>query len=72
MMLSDIGSGRVLKIVSDFLFLSWFRCWLRLDTYFIWSFIGPATLIIMVRRSQVMQSDMTKDSFSFFERVVLN
>uniref|UniRef100_A0A673LQR8 G-protein coupled receptors family 2 profile 2 domain-containing protein n=1 Tax=Sinocyclocheilus rhinocerous TaxID=307959 RepID=A0A673LQR8_9TELE len=23
-------------------------CWLRLDTYFIWSFIGPATLIIMV------------------------
>lgn len=25
------------------------RCWLRLDTYFIWSFIGPATLIIMVR-----------------------
>ncbi|KAG8014830.1 Adhesion G protein-coupled receptor L3, partial [Nibea albiflora] len=22
-------------------------CWLRLDTYFIWSFIGPATLIIM-------------------------
>uniref|UniRef100_A0A3P9AB52 Adhesion G protein-coupled receptor L3 n=1 Tax=Esox lucius TaxID=8010 RepID=A0A3P9AB52_ESOLU len=24
-------------------------CWLRLDTYFIWSFIGPATLIIMVR-----------------------
>lgn len=25
-----------------------YRCWLRLDTYFIWSFIGPATLIIMV------------------------
>ncbi|ELK37654.1 Latrophilin-3 [Myotis davidii] len=25
-------------------------CWLRLDTYFIWSFIGPATLIIMVRK----------------------
>ncbi|TRY58347.1 hypothetical protein DNTS_030970 [Danionella cerebrum] len=24
------------------------RCWLRLDTYFIWSFIGPATLIIML------------------------
>lgn len=24
-------------------------CWLRLDTNFIWSFIGPATLIIMVR-----------------------
>ncbi|XP_032007652.1 adhesion G protein-coupled receptor L3 isoform X34 [Hylobates moloch] len=23
-------------------------CWLRLDTYFIWSFIGPATLIIML------------------------
>lgn len=23
-------------------------CWLRLDTNFIWSFIGPATLIIMV------------------------
>ncbi|XP_018428231.1 PREDICTED: adhesion G protein-coupled receptor L3-like [Nanorana parkeri] len=23
-------------------------CWLRHDTYFIWSFIGPATLIIMV------------------------
>uniref|UniRef100_A0A4W3J3L4 Adhesion G protein-coupled receptor L3 n=1 Tax=Callorhinchus milii TaxID=7868 RepID=A0A4W3J3L4_CALMI len=23
-------------------------CWLRRDTYFIWSFIGPATLIIML------------------------
>ncbi|KAM9425098.1 LOW QUALITY PROTEIN: adhesion G protein-coupled receptor L3 [Pholidichthys leucotaenia] len=23
-------------------------CWLRLETYFIWSFIGPATLIIML------------------------
>uniref|UniRef100_A0AAY5EZX0 Adhesion G protein-coupled receptor L3 n=1 Tax=Electrophorus electricus TaxID=8005 RepID=A0AAY5EZX0_ELEEL len=23
-------------------------CWLRLDTYFIWSFIGPATFIIML------------------------
>lgn len=30
-------------------YLSVSRCWLRLDTYFIWSFIGPATLIIMVR-----------------------
>ncbi|TRY85190.1 hypothetical protein DNTS_030946, partial [Danionella cerebrum] len=24
-------------------------CWLRLDTYFIWSFIGPATFIIMIK-----------------------
>lgn len=32
----------------SYLHLSPHSCWLRLDTYFIWSFIGPATLIIMV------------------------
>uniref|UniRef100_A0A673IFG2 Adhesion G protein-coupled receptor L3 n=1 Tax=Sinocyclocheilus rhinocerous TaxID=307959 RepID=A0A673IFG2_9TELE len=31
-------------------------CWLRLDTYFIWSFIGPATLIIMVTSSDLKHS----------------
>uniref|UniRef100_A0A3B4BJ28 Uncharacterized protein n=1 Tax=Periophthalmus magnuspinnatus TaxID=409849 RepID=A0A3B4BJ28_9GOBI len=31
-------------------------CWLRLDTYFIWSFIGPATLIIMVRHKHLQTS----------------
>lgn len=41
----------LLYFLSSFLIsLYLFRCscWLRLDTYFIWSFIGPATLIIMV------------------------
>lgn len=37
--------GKVLFLIPV---LSPHSCWLRLDTYFIWSFIGPATLIIMV------------------------
>lgn len=24
-------------------------CWLRVDNYFIWTFIGPASLVILVR-----------------------
>uniref|UniRef100_A0A7N8Y745 Adhesion G protein-coupled receptor L3-like n=1 Tax=Mastacembelus armatus TaxID=205130 RepID=A0A7N8Y745_9TELE len=32
-------------------------CWLRLDTYFIWSFIGPATLIIMLNVIFLEHSD---------------
>lgn len=39
---------------SLILFLPVSRCWLRLDTYFIWSFIGPATLIIMVRYTHTL------------------
>ena len=25
-----------------------FRCWLRVDNYFIWSFIGPVAFVILV------------------------
>ena len=25
------------------------RCWLRVDNYFIWSFIGPVAFVILVR-----------------------
>lgn len=25
-----------------------FRCWLRVDNYFIWSFIGPVSFVIVV------------------------
>uniref|UniRef100_A0A671QWD5 Adhesion G protein-coupled receptor L2a n=1 Tax=Sinocyclocheilus anshuiensis TaxID=1608454 RepID=A0A671QWD5_9TELE len=29
-------------------------CWLRMDNHFIWSFIGPVTFIIMVKRPSLM------------------
>ena len=28
------------------------RCWLRVDNYFIWSFIGPVSFVIMVTIGQ--------------------
>lgn len=31
------------------------RCWLRVDNYFIWSFIGPVSFIIMVLFSPNIQ-----------------
>lgn len=43
-------------ILCSYLGLSPHRCWLRLDTYFIWSFIGPATLIIMVSTTPATSS----------------
>lgn len=45
----DFQSSAPSVYFSCLMSLSVRRCWLRLDTYFIWSFIGPATLIIMVR-----------------------
>uniref|UniRef100_A0A3B5AGA8 Uncharacterized protein n=1 Tax=Stegastes partitus TaxID=144197 RepID=A0A3B5AGA8_9TELE len=43
-------------------------CWLRLDTYFIWSFIGPATLIIMLHGFFFLQSFLSKAVFLDFSR----
>uniref|UniRef100_A0A8C3HJX5 Adhesion G protein-coupled receptor L3 n=1 Tax=Chrysemys picta bellii TaxID=8478 RepID=A0A8C3HJX5_CHRPI len=43
-------------------------CWLRLDTYFIWSFIGPATLIIMwniITASRCANSSMDQRPIPF-------
>ena len=37
-----MGSGRGLMKPRPF------RCWLRVDNYFIWSFIGPVAFVILV------------------------
>lgn len=41
-----------------------YRCWLRVDNHFIWSFIGPVTFIIVVSCKFVHVCD----NFLFFER----
>lgn len=41
-----------------------YRCWLRVDNHFIWSFIGPVTFIIVVSCKFVHACD----NFLFFER----
>ncbi len=46
--LQDSYEGYVCLCASHFS-LDLCSCWLRFDNYFIWTFIGPASLVILVR-----------------------
>lgn len=39
-----------LKLLAQYMLFFHTSCWLHVDNYFIWSFIGPVTFIILVSR----------------------